>query len=324
MKTIRPLFCLRFFLLAGQTLCAEPPSLSALMKRDLGGRELTLKKVLAENRYYTRYLINYKSGGLTISGIMNVPKGKGPFPVIITNHGFISPSVYTPGRGLKREQDYLARRGYIVVHPDYRSHGLSDKDPDELATFNLAYEEDVISCILAVKSSDKKYFDKERIGMLGHSRGGGIALNLLVARPDLVRACVLFAPISMDARDNFERWTLGKGRRRPRVDSSGHRQQAEKIMALYGSPETNPAFWEGLSARTYFNNIKAPIMLHHGTADDSVPIEWSDKLAEALKKEKKQVSYYRYPGERHEFGPAWPLVMQRTAAFFDAYLKLHK
>ncbi len=322
MKIFRPLFCLLFFFLAAQTcLAQEPPSLPALMKRAYNGRDLTLKKVLAENRYYTRYLITFKSGDLTVSGIMNLPKGKGPFPVIITNHGFIDPSVYTVGRGLKREQDYLARHGYIVIHPDYRNHGLSDKDPDELVTFNLGYEEDVINCILAVKNSDKPYFDKEKIGMLGHSRGGGIALNILVARPELIQACVLFAPISLDAWDNFERWMLGKGRRRVGVDRSGRRrEQAEKVLALYGSPEVNPEFWKNLSARTFLNNIKAPVLLHHGTADDSVPIAWSDKLAAALKKAGKDFTYYRYPGEHHEFGPAWPRVMQRTVDFFDTYL----
>jgi hypothetical protein len=28
---------------------------------------------------------------------------------VILNHGYIDPAIYTNGRGLKREQDYLAR-----------------------------------------------------------------------------------------------------------------------------------------------------------------------------------------------------------------------
>jgi len=45
------------------------------------------------HKKYDRYYIKYKSSTLTISGIMNIPKGKGPFPVIITAHGYIDPKV---------------------------------------------------------------------------------------------------------------------------------------------------------------------------------------------------------------------------------------
>ena len=305
-----------FLLVLTQTgFAQEAPSLSALMKRDYHGSDLAIKKVLAENRYYTRYLITYKSNGFTISGIMNLPKGKGPFPVIITNHGFIDPNVYTVGRGLKREQDYLARRGYIVVHPDYRNHAFSDRDDSDVAGFRLGYVIDAINCIMAVKNSERKYFDKNKIGLLGHSMGGGVVLNILVTKPELAGAAVLFAPVSADYRDNFTRW-LWRRKRHPEI--------AEKIIALYGSPETNPAFWDGLSAVNYLANIRAPIMIHHGTADESVPIEWSEKLDRALRAEKKEVVFYRYPGERHEFGPAWPLVMQRTVKFFDASFSIEK
>ncbi|MFC1568314.1 alpha/beta hydrolase family protein [Candidatus Margulisiibacteriota bacterium] len=303
------------------------PSLARFSAKKFNGRDFSVKKILAWKKNYTRYLITYKSGGLTISGIMNLPKGKGPFPVIIANHGYIAPSVYTVGRGLKREQDYFANHGYIVVHPDYRNHGLSSKDPDENARFKLAYDEDVINCIMAIKNSKKKYFNKNKIGMLGHSRGGGIALNILVAKPGLVQACVLYASTSMNAWDNFERWSLGRGirRRTPRRTVSTarrkeQRQRAQEILTQYGSPETNPKFWAGMSAETYLNKIKAPIAVFHGTADDSVPIEWSEKLVKALTKEGRSVVYYKYPGEKHEFINRFPDFMKKSVDFFDKHL----
>ena len=282
------------------------------MKRDYNGRDLTLKKVLASNNIYTRYLITYKSDNLMISGIMNLPKGAGPFPVLILNHGFIDPRIYTNGRGLKREQDYLARHGYIVIHPDYRNHAFSDKDASDLAGFRLGYVIDAINCIMAVKNSDKPYFNKDKIGLLGHSMGGGVVLNVLVVKPELAKAAVLMAPVSADYRDNFTRW-LWRRKHHPEV--------AEKIITQYGSPESNPAFWAGLSAVNYLDNIKAPIMLNHGTADQSVPFDWSVRLEKELKAHGKSIVFYRYPGERHEFGPLWPLLMQRAVKFFDQYLK---
>ena len=100
----------------------HPVSIPTMMQKEYDGRDFTVGKVLADNEIYTRYFITYKSGSLTISGIMNKPKGNGPFPMLILNHGYIDPAVYTNGRGLRREQDYLARRGYIVIHPDYIKH----------------------------------------------------------------------------------------------------------------------------------------------------------------------------------------------------------
>ncbi|MFH1386232.1 MAG: alpha/beta fold hydrolase [bacterium] len=310
MRNIIIIFSL--LIMAHPGFAEDVPSLTGLMEREYNGRDLVLKKVLAKNKAYTRYQIAYKSDDLTISGIMNVPVGKGPFPVLILNHGYINPKIYTNGRGLKREQDYLARRGYIVIHPDYRNHAFSSKDPDDLAGFRLGYVIDAINAIMAVKNSQLKYFDKEKIGLMGHSMGGGVVLNILVVKPELARAAVLFAPVSADYRDNFSRW-LWRRKHHPEV--------AEKIIAKYGSPEANPKFWDGLSALTYLDHIKAPILIEHGTADESVPITWSEKLKQALKYKKKKVALDEYPGERHEFGRAWPAAMRRTVKFFDQYLK---
>lgn len=290
----------------------NPISLPALMQKQFDGRDLKLSRILDNNSAYTRYYITYKSGQLTISGIMNIPKGSGPFPLLILNHGHIDTAVYTNGRGLKREQDYLARRGFAVLHPDYRNHAQSDKDPDADVNFRLGYVEDSLNAIYAVKNSDLAALnkvDKNNIGMLGHSMGGGVTLGALVVRPELIKAAVLFAPVSGDVRDNFQRWIIS----RP--------ETARRIEQLFGKPDDNPDFWDNVSARTFFEKIQTPILLHHGTADDSVPIEWSDKLAGELKVLNKQVDYRTYPGQPHEFTSAWPEVMQASTDFFNKHLK---
>lgn len=296
--------------IAKQPAEAEPPSIPSLMEKEFDGRDMKRVKVLAKNKSYTRYLITYMSGDYKISGIMNVPKGKGPFPVLILNHGYIHLKYYTVGRGLKREQDYFAKRGYVVIHPDYRNHGLSDKDPKSAENLRLGYVEDVINAVIALKKSNYKFIDKDNVGMLGHSLGGGIALNILVSKPDLVKACALYAPVSADYIDNFNRW-IKKGN--PKV--------AEKIILTYGDPETNIKFWEELSAINYLAEIKSPILLQHGTADKSVPIEWSERLVIDLRDNDKKIAYYKYPGGKHEFIRYWPRFMQRNVEFFDSYLK---
>jgi dipeptidyl aminopeptidase/acylaminoacyl peptidase len=283
-------------------------SIPSLANKEFDGRDLAYHQVLDDNLAYIRYHITYKSGALTISGIMNVPKGVGPFPVLILNHGYIDPAVYTNGRGLRREQDYLARRGFIVIHPDYRNHAQSDKDPDADVKFRLGYVEDVINVVFAVRESEYSFFDKEKIGMLGHSMGGGVTQNILAAQPNLVDAAVLFAPVSGDNYDNFNRWT----KTRP--------ETAEKIIELYGTPEDNPDFWHDISMVNFLDRIQTPIMLHHGTADESVPLDWSDRMNRLLTEKGKDIIYYTYDGQPHEFTTSWALVMQRTTQFFQQHL----
>ena len=240
---------------------------------------------------------------------MNVPKGNGPFPVLIANHGYIDPAIYTNGRGLRREHDFFASRGYIVLHPDYRNHAQSDKDQNVEANIRLGYIEDVINSIYALKAAQLPYADTDRIAMIGHSMGGGIAQAVMVTQPDLVDAYMLYAPVSTDTRESYWRWT------KARPDAIA------QIDAAYGSPEKNPEFWKNVSPINFLSQVKSPIMINHGENDADVPIEWSERTTKALEDAGKTVIFHRYPGEGHEFGPAWPTVMQRTLEFFNQNLK---
>lgn len=145
------------------------------------GTGLEFVKVLEVNSAYERYQISYLSDGLRISGVMNIPKGEGSYPLVILNHGYIDTSIYTLGRGLRREQDYLARAGFAVLHTDYRNHAFSEKDfsiiKEKTLGRSVKYGSDSINAIYAVREAAKSgakelaRVDPERVGMLGHSMG---------------------------------------------------------------------------------------------------------------------------------------------------------
>ena len=145
--------------------------------------------------------------------------------------------------------------------------------------------------------------------MLGHSMGGGITENVIEVQPDLVDAAVLFAPVSADVRDNFNRWT----RTRPEV--------VKTIIERYGEPDTNPTFWDNISPINFLDRVSVPVLIHHGTADESCELEWSQRYEQALKKADKNVTLYVYDGEPHEFAVAWSAVMKRSLDFFNTNLK---
>jgi dipeptidyl aminopeptidase/acylaminoacyl peptidase len=286
----------------------HPVSLPALFDREYDGRGLRLRQVLVRTGAYTQRYVTYRSNGLRISGVMNVPSGRGPFPVLVLAHGYIDPAVYANGQGLRREQDWLARAGYAVLHVDYRNHAGSDDDPNAERRLRLGYTVDVVNAVEAVRRSGLRFLDGDRVGLLGRSMGGGVVYNALVARPGLVDAAVVYAPVSSRTADNFNRWI------RP---DAGRDDLAARIIDAYGAPEDNPGFWRRASPRTYFDRITEPLLIHHGTADESCPIRWSRQSKTALDRAGADARLVVYPGEPHAFVAAWPASMGRTVRFFE-------
>lgn len=286
----------------------DPVSLPALMQTEITGTDLVVGEAIGSTAKYTRHPVTYKANEFTISGIMNIPKGDGPFPTLVLGHGYIDPAIYTSGRGLKREQDYLANQGYIVLHTDYRNHAGSDDDPDNAINLRLGYTIDVIAAARALRASGLPQVDTEKIGYLGRSMGGGIGYNVAAVAPNEFDAIILYAPVSAKYVDNFNRW----GRDNPDVGNP--------IIEKYGSPEETPKFWAGMSAENYFDKIDDPIMIHHGSADDTCQLAWSERATNQMKALDKDVTLHVYDGEQHAFGPQWELSMQRSVEFFKQNL----
>ena len=190
----------------------------------------------------------------------------------------------------------------MVLHTDYRGHAGSDPSGPVARETRLGYTRDTINAVASLKR--ERYVDRDRVAMLGRSMGGGVTLNALVVRPGLVKAAVIFAPVSSAFLDNFDRWTRARASRR-----------RERVPRPLRSPRRSPDFWSGLSSRTYFDRITEPVLIHHGTSDDQCPIRWSRTTQRLLQKAGVESTLRIYQGEEHAFIPQWPLSMDRTIRF---------
>ncbi len=276
---------------------ADDSFIENLRQKEYGGGDIKIEKNLDRNGSYTTYQISYSSDNLKIFGVMNVPKGAGPFPVVILNHGYFNQSSFTSGDGTSGIANILATKGYLTLASDYRGFGKSENDEEQSRGHNPNYAIDVLNLIASTKSLQNA--KQNKIGMWGHSMGGEVSLRTAAAT-DKIKAIVLWAPTSARAEDNRNFYSRGRNT----------------------SPLPNQFDTAGSSSIDYLKYISAPVSLHQGLADTEVKPEWSKELRDALKKEEKQIEYLEYPSQDHNFrNLGWDDITEKTLDFFDKYLK---
>jgi uncharacterized protein len=285
--------------------------IEAIAEKEYDGCCLERLNVYEEGSNYTAWVIAYQGDGLRLTGLMAVPHGEGPFPVAIFNHGYFPFDEYDTGYDTLREVRYMAQAGYLTLAPDYRNYAGSDEGD---YIFEPGYVHDVRNLIEALK--DVAEADSERIGMSGHSMGGGITLQNIVSGAD-VKAAVLYGTVTAFEDERYQariqRWS----------DSGGTgSNRAIEFSDRYGTPDDVPEIYARMSAGNYFDQIEVPVLIHHGDADPTTPIEWAYAIEQGLRDAGIAVEMHVYAGAGHSFqGYYFELMMQRTLEFFDQHVR---
>ena len=162
--------------------------------------------------------------------------------------------------------------------------------------------------------------DPERIGMWGHSMGGYITLRSMVIT-QTIKAGVIWAGVVAPYPNLFARTSTGPTPEVTNTPGPGGRGWRGRWIEQFGPPEENPAFWSAISANSYLAEISGPVQLHHGTADESVPLAASQSLYDGLLAAGQPVEFYTYEGDNHNLAGFFTTAMNRTIEFFDRYLK---
>ena len=295
-----------------------PLQIDAMRARQYPGSDIVVESVLDPGVNYSRYLVSYLSEGLKIYALMTIPNGEKPstgWPVIIFNHGFIPPDVYVTTERYIAYVDLIARSGYIVFRSDYRGHGNSEGEAGG-AYSRPDYTVDVLNAVASMKRHVDA--DPNRIGMWGHSMGGYITLRSMVITGD-IKAGVIWAGVVASYPDLLTRWRRGTSP--PSTPRPGSWRTT--LIDTFGSPEENPEFWSSISANSYLADLSGPIQLHHGTADEDVPLEFSELLYYQMLEAEQYVELYKYDGDNHNISNYFSTAMQRTIEFFDRYVKIN-
>lgn len=243
--------------------------------------------------------IIYASDGLKVTGIMALPQGDTPSPLVVYNRGgnreFGKLTVYA----VMRQMVPLARAGYIVLASNYRGNDGGEGTEE----FGGADVNDVLNLLVLGRANPR--WDGVNSYLLGHSRGG--MMNYLAIK----RGANVNAAVSIAAPSDL----FASGRERAEIENHVHRE-----LILTPQEQARAAEYEKRSAVFWPEKIAGtPILLQHGDNDIRVDITHSLRLAEALRAIGAKHKLVVYPGGNHALIRDWNTVLQETLDWFQAH-----
>jgi acetyl esterase/lipase len=255
-------------------------------------------------------IVYSKAGAVELKVDVSRPAGKeGALPAVVLIHG----GAWRAGnkadvRGIASE---FTKRGYVAVAPQYRFC------PKEAFP---AQVHDVKAAVRWLKTNAKKYqVDPDRIGAMGFSAGGHLALMLGVTGPkdglegdvpagapdSRVKAVVnYFGPTDLAAKDI------------PAVSKPLVKD------FLGGTPEEKPEAAAKASPLSFVSADDAPVLTFQGTKDPLVPYTQAIKLADAMNAAGVAGRVELLIGAQHGWaGAELDRTINETFQFFDRHLK---
>ena len=182
-------------------------------------------------------------------------------------------------------------RGYVVMAPEYRgSIGYGQALYDAIDYGGA--EVDDIATATTVLRERYPHVNPSRIGVIGWSHGGLIALLAILREPPLFEAAVAVAPVT----NLFHRLAF-KG-----VDAQ--RRAIDPHNRFGGTPAERPEVYRERSPLFHVDKLAIPLLVHVAANDEDVTIDESRQLVDALVARKAHladVKIYEAPKGGHLF-----------------------
>lgn len=172
----------------------------------------------------------------------------------------------------------LTQQGYIVISIDNRGTPLPLGRQWRKCVYGeigvLASADQAAATKTILKT--RPYIDPNRVGIWGHSGGGSMTLNALFRHPNLYHTGMSIAPVP----DQTLYDTIYQ----------------ERYMGL---PKTNPKGYKNGSPIYFAKNLKGNLLLIHGTGDDNVHYQGTERLIKKLIELNKHFTMMTYPNRAH-------------------------
>jgi len=215
--------------------------------------------------------------GIDIHGWYMKPKGKGPFPLILYIHGGPHLAYGVP---FSPEFQYLAGKGYAIVYGNPRGSHCYGLEHTSCVVSDWGDRPYADLMALVDEVAARPEIDSDRIGVAGGSYGGYMTLWIL-GHSERFKTGIAQRPVS-------ELTSMLS------CDFGGF------MHVLFGMfPWEDPERFARLSPYTYVHDIKSPLLLILGLADQRTPSGQGEQVYVTLKKLGREVEMLLFPGADH-------------------------
>jgi dipeptidyl aminopeptidase/acylaminoacyl peptidase len=246
----------------------------------------------ASDGYMRMEKISYRSG----VGDLDVPafvfrpfdQSSASHPALVWVHEDIRGHLYEHYIPYIRE---ATARGYVVIAPEYRGSIGYGRAHYDAIDYGGREVDDVVTAVEVLK---RKYpeVDPRRVGIIGWSHGGMIALLSVFRHPAMFATAAAIVPVT-NLLERLER--KGIDHQLALIDPA-HR--------LGGSPEERPDIYKDRSPLFQVDKLRIPLLVHVVRNDQDVNIEEDMPLIEALRAQKPALAVttvYDHPAGGHTF-----------------------
>ncbi len=237
-----------------------------------------------------RHEVSLTGAGVVLGGILFRPEGPEPRPAVVVLHGWLAAGTNGAATVEARARRY-ADAGYVALALALRGWPPSGGADD----CGLRQPDDVGAAIGWLRRQPGVIAD--RIGMIGFSQGGQVALLTAAANAG-VRAVVAYYPVT-----DVARWKTTT----TNADIPGY------ITAV-----CEPGGVDARSPLLRAREIAAPVLLVHGDMDTRVPTEQSTLVHQARMAAGRPTELFLVPGAQHGFSAAEEAVARPVVDRFLA------
>jgi hypothetical protein len=215
--------------------------------------------------------------GRVLGGTLTIPKQlSGPVPTVVLITGLTQHDRNNGNAPSFRQlADAYARKGVAVLRVDDRGVGASTGDATTSTTQDEAADVGAALAYLRVREG----IDAERLGLVGYSEGGLIAMMVAAQEPSLRAVVGLAAPASGLAAAEYQlQYILEKDGSVP----MGQRDAIVQSELAGERAKPREGSFLQLDGAAFASRVRAPVLLVEGTTDRHVPPWAASELTAAL------------------------------------------
>ena len=227
--------------------------------------------------------------------------------------------------------EYFAKQGFFVITFNFSHNGVGESlsefdELDKFAKNTISLEvEELKEIIDSYLSGFFGTIQNPKIGIIGHSRGGGITI-LTASKHKSVNALAVWASISKLDRYTRKQKAGWKKEGFIEVLNSRTNQMMKLSLALLEDVEKNKH--DTLNIEKAIKELNRPLFIAHGDQDTSVSFKEAKDLYSWANKE--LTSFLEIPAAGYTFdtvhpftesNPKFELLLNRTNSFFNKYLQ---